>query len=148
MAVGGNKEKAQAKAGHASGSQNPEPSLEFEPPYPDIDVGAIVDVKGKLTIFREEMQIKIEKMVGLKSTEQEIALWEKRRKFRREVLEKPWVLRDKDIRRCRREAERSEDALRSKEEAERDRKRRWKAAAERAAERATSRFSKKSQEGA
>ncbi|KAL6865849.1 hypothetical protein ACO1O0_001948 [Amphichorda felina] len=95
-------------------------------PYEEIDVGAVVDVKGKLTTFRNEVQIKIEKMVCLKSTAQEVTLWEKRARFRRDVLDPPWVLRDKDVRRCRKEAERSE------EETERKR-RRIKAAVERAA---------------
>ena len=86
-------------------------------PYEEIDVGAVVDVKGKLTTFRNEMQIKIEKMVSLKSTAQEITLWEKRAKFRREVLDPPWILRDREVRRCRKETERSE------EQAERKKKR-------------------------
>ncbi len=57
--------------------------------------------------FRDEHQIKVEKMLEVKGTNGEVALWEKRAKFRAEVLETPWVLDDKAIRRCRREAERS-----------------------------------------
>ncbi|KAF7552810.1 hypothetical protein G7046_g7292 [Stylonectria norvegica] len=85
--------------------------------YADIDVGSIVDVKGGLSIFRDEKQINMEKMTALRSTAQEVTLWEKRARFRTDVLEKPWVLRSRDIRRCRKEAERSE------EEAERKKKR-------------------------
>ncbi|KND90685.1 Protein stn1 [Tolypocladium ophioglossoides CBS 100239] len=85
--------------------------------YQEIDLGSVVDVKGALSTFRDEKQIKIEKMAGLKSTTQELALWEKRAKFRRDVLDKPWVLRNRDIRRCRKEAEGSEA------DAERKRKR-------------------------
>lgn len=77
-------------------------------PYADVDVGTLVDVKGGLSTYRDERQINIEKMVIVKSTAQEVVLWEKRTKFRREILDVPWLLRDKDIRRCRREAERSE----------------------------------------
>ncbi|RMJ06579.1 hypothetical protein CDV36_013828 [Fusarium kuroshium] len=83
----------------------------------NINVGSVVDVKGGISTFREERQLNIEKMVPLRGTAQEVALWEKRIKFQSEVLEKPWVLRNRDIRRCRKEAERSE------EEAERKRKR-------------------------
>ena len=86
-------------------------------PYEEIDVGAVVDVKGKLTTFRGEMQITIEKMAHLKGTAQEVTLWEKRAKFRREVLDQPWILTDREVRRCRKEAERSAT------EAERDKKR-------------------------
>ncbi|KAM0521155.1 hypothetical protein ACHAPE_002628 [Trichoderma viride] len=77
-------------------------------PYADIDVGTVVDVKGGLSTYRDERQINIEKMVIVKSTAQEVVLWEKRTKFRRETLDVPWLLRDKDVRHCRREAERSE----------------------------------------
>jgi endo-1,3(4)-beta-glucanase len=80
---------------------------EFDP-YADVDVGSVVDVKGGVSAFRNERQINVEKMVIVKSTAQEVVLWEKRTKFRREVLNVPWLLREKDIRRCRREAERSE----------------------------------------
>lgn len=82
------------------------------PPHEDIDVGAIIDVKGGLSTFRDEKQIKIERVARLRGTAPEVALWEKRARFRRDVLDKPWVLRSRDIRRCRREAERS-DARRS-----------------------------------
>ncbi|KAK5995011.1 Protein stn1-like protein [Cladobotryum mycophilum] len=83
--------------------------------YADIDIGTVVDIKGSLSTYREERQINIEKMVLIKTTAQELVLWEKRAKFRREVLDVPWALRDKDIRRCRKEAEKSEaDAERKK----------------------------------
>ncbi|KFH45415.1 hypothetical protein ACRE_037830 [Hapsidospora chrysogenum ATCC 11550] len=87
-----------------------QPSAQQQPPqlpYEEIDVGAVVDVKGKLTTFRGEMQITIEKMAHLKGTAQEVTLWEKRAKFRREVLDQPWILTDREVRRCRKEAERS-----------------------------------------
>ncbi|EHK23910.1 uncharacterized protein TRIVIDRAFT_137772, partial [Trichoderma virens Gv29-8] len=74
-------------------------------PYADVDVGTVVDVKGGVSSFRNEHQINIERMTIVKSTAQEVVLWEKRAKFRREVLEVPWRLRDKDVRRCRRDAE-------------------------------------------
>ncbi|KAL6874948.1 hypothetical protein J3F83DRAFT_729298 [Trichoderma novae-zelandiae] len=77
-------------------------------PYADIDVGMVVDVKGGVSSFRNERQINVEKMAIVKSTAQEVVLWEKRTRFRREVLDVPWVLREKDVRRCRREAERSD----------------------------------------
>ncbi|KAM0251517.1 hypothetical protein ACHAQJ_008139 [Trichoderma viride] len=77
-------------------------------PYADVDVGTVVDVKGGVSAFRNERQIHVEKMVIVKSTAQEVILWEKRAKFRRDVLDVPWLLREKDVRRCRREAERSE----------------------------------------
>ncbi|KAK1972034.1 OB-fold nucleic acid binding domain-containing protein [Colletotrichum sublineola] len=69
----------------------------------DVDVGSVVDVKGGLAAFREEMQIKIEKVRILRSTEQEVALWERRTRFRNEVLLQPWVLSQKQIQMCKKE---------------------------------------------
>ncbi|RDA93880.1 hypothetical protein CP533_4515 [Ophiocordyceps camponoti-saundersi (nom. inval.)] len=74
----------------------------------DIDVGSVVDVKGGLSLFRDEKQIKIERIKRLRTTADELVLWERRAKFRRDVLDRPWVLERVEIRRCRREAERSE----------------------------------------
>lgn len=76
--------------------------------YDHVEVGHAVDVKGQLTIFRNERQIRVEKIAMVKSTAQEVALWEKRDKFRREVLGKQWTVNDKQLRRCRKEAERSD----------------------------------------
>ncbi|OTA05872.1 hypothetical protein A9Z42_0065870 [Trichoderma parareesei] len=84
-------------------------------PYVAIDVGMVVDVKGGVSSFRNERQIDVVKMVIVKGTAQEVALWEKRTKFRREVLDVPWMLREKDVRRCRREAERSEAEARAEQ---------------------------------
>lgn len=78
-------------------------------PYPEIDVGSVVDVKGKLATFRGYRQIRIERMGRLRSTAEEVALWEKRAKFQSKVLGKPWVLSEDDIAQCRKEAEAQED---------------------------------------
>ena len=69
------------------------------------DVGDVVDVKGNLSIFRDETQINVEKMVTVKSTSQELLLWEKRAIFRRNVLAKPWHLNRHEVQRCRKEAQ-------------------------------------------
>ncbi|KAI7777715.1 ob-fold nucleic acid binding domain-containing protein [Diaporthe eres] len=74
----------------------------------DVDVGSVVDVKGGLALFRGNKQIKIEKMTVLRSTDEEVVLWEKARQFRGEVLDKPWKLTDREVRRCRKEAERQD----------------------------------------
>ncbi|KAJ4861596.1 telomere regulation protein stn1 domain-containing protein [Trichoderma breve] len=101
---------AKAKNESTAGEQRTDKGADAQEadPYADIDVGAVVDVKGSVSSFRNEHQINIERMAVVKSTAQEVVLWEKRTRFRREVLNVPWVLRDKDVRRCRRDAERSE----------------------------------------
>lgn len=77
-------------------------------PYDHIDVGSVVDVKGALTTFRDAKQLKVEKMTALRGTAEEMRLWAKRSAFWSDVLETPWVLPDKTVRKCRKEAERSE----------------------------------------
>lgn len=91
------------------------PKLLF--PYEDVDVGTVVDIKGELTTFRDEKQINIDKLVTVKSTAQEVALWEKRAEFHKSVLARPWTLSSELVRKCRKQAERSE------EQAERRKKR-------------------------
>ncbi|KUI69509.1 Protein stn1 [Cytospora mali] len=79
-----------------------------KPRVPDeVDVGTVVDVKGGLALFRGNKQIKTEKVTVIRSTEQELAYWEKIQAFRREVMDRPWRLTDKEVRRCRKEAERN-----------------------------------------
>lgn len=72
----------------------------------EVDVGTVIDVKGGLSLFRGHKQVKILKATVLRSTEQEVAFWEKIREFRLDVLEKPWKLSEKEVRRCRKEVER------------------------------------------
>lgn len=73
---------------------------------PDVDVGTVVELKGGLTTFRGNKQIKILRATVLRATEQEMNFWDKAREFRADVLEKPWKLTDREIRRCRKEEER------------------------------------------
>lgn len=74
----------------------------------DVDVGSVVDVQGGLALFRGNKQVKILKMTVLSSTDEEVVLWEKARQFSSDVLDKPWKLTDREIRRCRKEAERQD----------------------------------------
>ncbi|KAH6605651.1 hypothetical protein Trco_004804 [Trichoderma cornu-damae] len=99
---------AKPKNGSTAGEQPTETDPQDADPYADVDVGVVVDVKGGVSAFRSERQISVEKMVVVKGTAQEVVLWEKRTKFRREVLDAPWLLQEKDIRQCRRDAERPE----------------------------------------
>lgn len=94
----------------------------------EIDIGHTLDIKGSLRTFREQRQVKVEKIVHLKTTEQEVAFWERVVQLRQEVLDRPWRLEEKVVRRLRREAmgvdERDAKREREKEERRRERKRR------------------------
>ncbi|KAI1310695.1 hypothetical protein F5Y03DRAFT_25573 [Xylaria venustula] len=67
----------------------------------DVDVGTILDVKGSVKIFRGQKQIKIEKAARVLSTTQEVCFWDKIRDFRRDTLSQPWILKDREVRKCR-----------------------------------------------
>ncbi|KAK1495380.1 DnaJ domain-containing protein [Colletotrichum tamarilloi] len=92
----------------------------------DVDVGTVIDIKGGLAMFREEMQIRIEKVKILRSTEEEVALWEKRTRFRNEVLLPPWVLSERQIRKCKKEGMRDAESEERKRKRERRREERKK----------------------
>ncbi|KAF9876345.1 glycosyl hydrolase family 81 [Colletotrichum karsti] len=102
----------------------------------DVDVGSVLDVKGMVATFREERQIKIEKVKILRCTEHEVALWERRTQFKKDVLSVPWVLTEKQIRRCKREEERENEGdderrrRKEKKREEEERRRRGSAEAE------------------
>ncbi|KAM3512217.1 hypothetical protein MY11210_004135 [Beauveria gryllotalpidicola] len=98
-------------AGAAAG-----PPAQPKAPYDYADVGSLVDVKGALTTFRDVKQLRVEKMVVIRGTAEEMRLWAKRSAFRTNVLEKPWVVPDKTVRKCRREAERSEAEMERKKQ--------------------------------
>lgn len=83
-------------------------------PFNDIDIGHVLDVKGSLSSFKGQMQIKIEKFTLVKSTAHEIVLWQKKSRFQRDILHKPWILKPGVIRRCRKEAEASGSSLERK----------------------------------
>ncbi|KAF3342833.1 hypothetical protein VdG2_08820 [Verticillium dahliae VDG2] len=96
--------------------------LEFLQPGCDhVDVGAVVDIKGSVALFRDEKTVKIQKVKIVRSTAQEVALWEKRDSFKRDVLGVPWVVGEKQMRRCRREAE-GRERKEKREEKERQRR--------------------------
>lgn len=67
----------------------------------DIEVGIVLDVKGSVSIFRGQKQIKMQKATPMRSTNEEVFFWDKIRDFRRDVLDQPWSLKDREVRKCR-----------------------------------------------
>ncbi|KAI1106562.1 hypothetical protein F4804DRAFT_18763 [Jackrogersella minutella] len=76
-------------------------------PAPDpntgLDVGMVVEVKGSTKLFRDQKQIKVQKLQRIRSTTQEVQFWDKIRDFRKDVLSRPWVLERKEVRRCKKQ---------------------------------------------
>ncbi|KAI1455012.1 hypothetical protein F4805DRAFT_291278 [Annulohypoxylon moriforme] len=89
-------------------------------PYSDIDVGMVVEAKGSTKIFRDQKQVKIQKLQRVRSTNQEVQFWNKIREFRREVLSRPWVLERKEVRRCKKQYTADVDAEERKKKKKRE----------------------------
>ncbi|KAH6640565.1 hypothetical protein F5144DRAFT_560864 [Chaetomium tenue] len=70
-----------------------------------IDVGHVLDIKGSVGTYRKNRQIRAEKVVHLRTTEQEVIFWEKVTQLKADVLSKPWVLDRREVRKCRKEEE-------------------------------------------
>jgi hypothetical protein len=69
------------------------PSIEApQVPWADMDVGAVVKIKGKPGTFRGVKQVEVIKVEVLRSTEQEVRCWNEVLAFREEVLRVPWVV--------------------------------------------------------
>ncbi|KAI0514988.1 hypothetical protein F5B22DRAFT_211753 [Xylaria bambusicola] len=67
----------------------------------DVDIGMVLEIKGSVKEFRGQKQIQIHTAKEVLSTTQEVLFWDKIREFRRNKLSQPWVLKDREIRRCR-----------------------------------------------
>ncbi len=91
----------------SSATSNDIPKQETAVPTPPgLDVGAVVAVKGGLQTFRGQKQIKAEKITLVGSTEHEVQFWAKVHRFRKDVLDQPWILDRRVVRKLRKEAER------------------------------------------
>jgi len=77
-------------------------------PWQDIDVGAVVKIKGKPSSFREMKQVEIIKVEVMRSTEQEVRCWNEVLSFRKDVLRIPWVVSREAEEKCRRRAEKEQ----------------------------------------
>lgn len=78
------------------------------PEYSEFDVGHVVDLRGPIVPFRRQKAIKIRRMKPVPTTQHELLLWERRLKFKTEVLDVQWVLSDEEIRGYRRKAEQAD----------------------------------------
>jgi len=88
-----------------------------------IDIGAVLEVKGTISVFRNTRQIDLARLFRIKDTNAEAAAWAKTAQWKRDVLSHPWVLSSEE-RRC------VDETIREEERQERDkiRKRReWSA---------------------
>lgn len=76
--------------------------------YSELTVGHVVDLRGPILPYRGQKAIKIRRMKRVPTTQHELLLWERRLKFKTEVLNVPWALSDEEIRGYRRKAEQAD----------------------------------------
>jgi hypothetical protein len=75
-------------------------------PWAEMDVGAVVKVKGRVGEFREQKQVEVVKVEVLRCTDEEVRCWNEVMDFRRNVLGKAWVVPKEQEEKCRRVRER------------------------------------------
>lgn len=105
-----------------TGNSTTSASLQTKNPFPKIDVCMVVRVKGSLKLFREQKQIHIhdQELTHIRSTNEEIQFWDKIRTFRSNVLDLPWVLDRRIVRKLEKKNRADIDKK------ERAKKRKWK----------------------
>jgi hypothetical protein len=102
------------------------------PNLTDIDVGSVVKVKGGIGIFRGQKQIRLKIITIIGDTNAEIKCWNDMMEFRRDILNKPWVVTAEEEEKCRLEVDREarwrieEEAKRKKDQLRRHLKQREK----------------------
>ena len=74
-------------------------------PWDMIDVGSVVKVKGRISSFRDMMQVEVVSVVMVKTTDGEVRFWNEAGTFREDVLGKEWVVSKEMEEKLRREAE-------------------------------------------
>jgi len=100
-----------------------EPPSTAKPSVPELlDVGTVVKIKGKPSVFREMNQISIIKAEVIKGTETEVRCWDEVMAWSSGVLREPWEVSEEQEEKCRRKALRKR-----KRESEEDRKKRKEA---------------------
>jgi len=57
-----------------------------------IDVGSVIQVRGKIATFRDTRQIQLERIAIVPDTNAEMRFWEQRTKMKADVLSTPWKL--------------------------------------------------------
>ncbi|KAH8668098.1 hypothetical protein BGZ60DRAFT_528436 [Tricladium varicosporioides] len=88
---------------HSTSTTKPGPSVTNPNiPWDEVDVGTVIKVKGGISNFWDQKRVEVIKIEVLKSTDQEVRCWDEVVKFRREVLDCPWVVTPEMEERCRR----------------------------------------------
>lgn len=88
-----------------SGQASLGPSV-FNPivPWDRVHVGSVVKIKGKVDIWWDQKRIEIVKLEILRCTDMEVRCWNEVIRFKQDILNKPWVLTQKQESRCRKRA--------------------------------------------
>ncbi|RKF64119.1 putative ob-fold nucleic acid binding domain-containing protein [Erysiphe neolycopersici] len=73
-------------------------------PWDRVHVGSVVKIKGKVDIWWDQKRIEIVKLDIIRCTDMEVRCWNEVIRFKQDILKKPWVLTQKQERRCRKRA--------------------------------------------
>jgi len=74
------------------------------PNLTNIDVGAVVKMKGGINIWRDQKQIRLKAITLIKDTNDEVKCWNDALAFKKDIISKPWVVSAEEEERCHKEA--------------------------------------------
>ncbi|KAL8768362.1 MAG: hypothetical protein Q9209_005396 [Squamulea sp. 1 TL-2023] len=69
------------------------------------EVGSVVKIKGGISEYRGEKQVKLERISLIQTTSEEATAWAENATFHKNILCKPWVVSENHQRRAKRKAE-------------------------------------------
>lgn len=90
----------------------------------ELQIGAVVKVKGTLSRFRSIMQVQLERFWIVRDTNTQVAFWNDRTRFLVDVLSTPWSLDESQIAALRQRASYEEDRAVTERKRALERKRR------------------------
>ncbi|KAK3078635.1 hypothetical protein LTS18_007010 [Coniosporium uncinatum] len=79
-----------------------------------VDIGTVLSVKGTFSTWWGIRQIELKRVRVIKDTNEEVQAWADRSTFRKDVLDKPWVLSKEGLRKLDKDVRREEKRSREK----------------------------------
>ncbi|KAJ9666550.1 hypothetical protein H2201_003207 [Coniosporium apollinis] len=85
-----------------------------------LDVGTVVKVKCGISEFRKTRQLELKRISVVDTTDEEARAWEELALFRRQVLDKPWVLSAEEMKAAEEQVRREKRKEREREKRKRE----------------------------
>ncbi|OCK78360.1 hypothetical protein K432DRAFT_302162 [Lepidopterella palustris CBS 459.81] len=77
--------------------------FEVEVDGQNLDIGTVIKAKCTIAEFRGNKQLELKRVSVVRSTDEEVRAWAETARFRKDVLEKSWVLSERDQKQIKKE---------------------------------------------